>query len=145
MVFYFPLMCCEYRDVSLLKRFHPSQWATESCYYTFAGSKYGLCVQPSVMEMYVNDKIYDPCPSSRVVMYMVTSDASNYRRFNVIFQCHDEMILHRHARPLSLYPPMSYSREYYHSVTDGLKNTMLFIGTPLVVTCRRNFIHSWIY
>ena len=74
---------------------------------------------------------------------MVSADARNSRRFNVIFPCHAEGILHRHDRSLSLYPPMPYSWAYYHSVTGGLTKTMLLIGTPLVVTCWRNFIHSW--
>ena len=76
-------------------------------------------------------------------MYIVTADASNSRRSNVSFPCHTEGILHRQARPLSLYPPMPYSQAYEHSVTDGLTNTMLFIGTPLMVICWGNFIHIW--
>ena len=73
---------------------------------------------------------------------MVTADDRNYRRFNMILTCHAAGILHHHARPFSLYPPMTYSQAYDHSVTDGVTNTMLLIGTPLVVTCWRNFIHS---
>ena len=38
---------------------------------------------------------------------------------------------------------MPYSQASDHSVNDGLTKTMLFIGTPLVVTCWRNFIHGW--
>ena len=38
---------------------------------------------------------------------------------------------------------MSYFQASNHSVTVGLKNTMLYIGTPLVVTHWRNLIHSW--
>ena len=145
MMFSVPLMCCDYRYVLLLTRFHPSQRSTESCDSAFTGSKDSLCIQPSALEVSVNSKMGDPCISCRMVMYMDTANARNSRRFNESFLYHSEGILHRHARPLSLYPPISYSREYYHSVIDGLKNTMLFIGTPLVVTCRRNFIHSWIY
>ena len=59
------------------------------------------------------------------------------------FPWHAAGILHRHARPFSLYPPISYSQASDHSVTDGLKNNMLLIGTPLVVTRWKNFIHSW--
>ena len=59
------------------------------------------------------------------------------------FPCHASGIFHRHARPFSLYPPMPYSQAPDHSVTDGLTKTMLLIGNPLVVTCLRNFIHSW--
>ena len=74
---------------------------------------------------------------------MDIADARNSRRFNVSFPCHASGIFHRHARPFSLYPPMPYSQALDHSVTDGLKKTMLLIGTPLGVTCWRNFIHSW--
>ena len=74
---------------------------------------------------------------------MVTDDVRNSRRFNVSFPCHVSGIFHRHARPLSLYPPVTYSQASDYSVTDGLKKTMLLIGTPLVVTCWRSFIHNW--
>ena len=74
---------------------------------------------------------------------MVTADARNSRRFNVSFPCHASGIFHRHAMPFSLYPPMPYSQASYHTVTNGLTKTTLLIGTPLVVTCLRNFIHSW--
>ena len=40
---------------------------------------------------------------------------------------------------------MPYSQASDHRVTDGLTKNMLLIGTPLVVTCRSSFIHSWIY
>ena len=68
MMFYVPLMCCEYRDVSLLKRVHLSQQATESCDYKFTGSKYALYIQPSALELSVNAKMCDPCTSCRMVM-----------------------------------------------------------------------------
>ena len=58
------------------------------------------------------------------------------------FPYHVEGILRRHASPLLLYPPMPYSQASDHSVTDGLTETILLIGTPLVVTCWSNFIHS---
>ena len=74
---------------------------------------------------------------------MVTANARNSRRFNVSFPCQSEGIIHHYARPLSLYPPISYSQVSDHSVTGGLTNTMLLIGTPLVVTCWRYFIHSY--
>ena len=74
---------------------------------------------------------------------MFTSDARNSRRFNVIFPCHASGIFHCHARPFSLYPPMPYSQASDHSVIDGLTKTMFLIGTPLLVTCWRDFIHSW--
>ena len=68
MMFSVPLICCEYRDVSLLTRFHPSQRAVALCDSMFTGSKYALCIQPSVLEISVNDKIRDPYPSCRMVM-----------------------------------------------------------------------------
>ena len=74
---------------------------------------------------------------------MVTADARNSRRLNVSFPCHASGILHRHTRPFSMYPLMPYSQTSDHSVTDGLKETILLIGNPLVVTCWKNFIHSW--
>ena len=37
MIFSVPLMCCEYRDVLLLTRVHPSQQVTESCDFAFTG------------------------------------------------------------------------------------------------------------
>ena len=76
---------------------------------------------------------------------MVTAEARNSRRFNVSFPCHATGILHFHARSFLLFPPMPYSQAPEHSVTDGLTNTMLLIGTPLVVIFCRNFIHSWRY
>ena len=74
---------------------------------------------------------------------MVTADASSSRMFNVTFPCHVLGIFHLHARPFSLYPYLPYSQASDHKVTDGLTKTVLLIGTPLVVTCWRNFIHSW--
>ena len=58
------------------------------------------------------------------------------------FPCHAERIIHRHVRLLLLNPSMPYSQA--SDVTDGLTNTMFLIGTPLVVTCWRIFIHIWI-
>ena len=57
MMFYVPLMCCEYRFVSLLTRFHPSQRTMVSCDYAVTESKDALCIQPSAMELYVNAKM----------------------------------------------------------------------------------------
>ena len=143
MIFSVPLMCCEYRDISLLTSVHPIQRATASWYSAFTVSKDVVCIHPSALELSVNDKMCDPCHICRMVMYMVTADASNYRRFNVSFPCHAAGIIHCHARPFSLYPPMPYSQASDHSVTDGLTKTMFLIGTPLVVTRCRNFVHSW--
>ena len=102
MMFSVCLMYCEYRDVSLLRSVHPSQQATVSCDYVFSGSNDALCIQTSALELSMNANICDPCPSFRMVMYMVTANARNSRRFDVSFPCHFELILHRHARPLSL-------------------------------------------
>ena len=122
---------------------HWSQRSTESCDSAFTGSKDYLCIQPSALEVSVNSKMCDPCISCRVVMYMFTAGARNDRSFNVNLTCHIEGTIHCHARPLLLYLSMPYSQVSDHSVTDGLTKTMLLIGTPLVVTCWRNFIHSW--
>ena len=68
MMFSVPLMCCEYRDVSLLTSVNPIQHATSSCDYAFTGSQYSLCIQLSGLELSVNANICDPCPICRVVM-----------------------------------------------------------------------------
>ena len=68
MMFYVPLMCCEYRDVLLLTRVHPGQRATASYDSMFTGSKYALCIHPNAPELSVNAKMWDPCPSCRMVM-----------------------------------------------------------------------------
>ena len=48
-MFSVPLMCCEYRDVSLLMSVHTSQLANASCDSAFTGSKDALCIQPSAL------------------------------------------------------------------------------------------------
>ena len=63
-----PLICCEYRDVSLLTSVHPSQRDTESCDYAFTGSNDALFIQPNELELYVNAKMCEPCPIFRMVM-----------------------------------------------------------------------------
>ena len=68
MMFSIPLLCCEYRDVLLLTRVHPSQRYAASCDSAFTGSKDSLCIQPSVLELSVNAKICEPCPSCMMVM-----------------------------------------------------------------------------
>ena len=68
MMFSVPLVCCEYRDVSLLTSVRPSQRATASCDSAFTGSKYALCIHPSALELSVNYKMCDPCPICRMVM-----------------------------------------------------------------------------
>ena len=49
MIFSVPLMCCDYRDVSLLTSVHPSQRATASFDSAFTGSKDALYIQPSAL------------------------------------------------------------------------------------------------
>ena len=61
MMFSVPLMCCEYRDVSLMTRFHPIHHATVSWDSSFTGSKDALCIHPSALELSVNAKMCDPC------------------------------------------------------------------------------------
>ena len=68
MMFSVPLMCCEYRDISLLTSVHPSQRATTSCDSAFTGSKEALCIQPSALELSMNDNMYDPYTIFRMVM-----------------------------------------------------------------------------
>ena len=68
MMFSVTLICCDYRDVSLLTSVHPSQRATASCDSAFTGSKDALCIQPSVLELSVNAKMCDPCPICKMVM-----------------------------------------------------------------------------
>ena len=48
----------------------------------------------------------------------------------------------RHAMPLSFYPPITYSQASDHSVTVGVVNTMLLIGTPVSATHWRIFIQK---
>ena len=68
MMFSVPLMCFEYRDVLLLTRVQPIQRATSSCDYAFTGSKDALCIQTSAMELYVDSKMCETCPSFRMAM-----------------------------------------------------------------------------
>ena len=68
MMFSVPLMCCEYRDVSLLTSAHPSQCATALCDFAFTGSKDALCIQPSVLELSMNANMCEPCPICRMFM-----------------------------------------------------------------------------
>ena len=68
MMFYVPLMCCEYRDVLLLTRVHPIQRATALYDSTLTGSKYALCIHTNAPELSVNSKMCDPCPSCRMAI-----------------------------------------------------------------------------
>ena len=129
-MFSVPLMYCEYRDVSLLTSVHPSQHDTALCDSAFTGSNYALCIQKNALELSVNTKMCDPCPICSMVMYMVTADARNYRRFNMSLPCHAEGIFHPHDRPLFLYPLMPHSQASDHIVNDGLKILCCWLGTP---------------
>ena len=102
MMFYDTLMCCEYRDVSLLTRVQPSQRAMASCDYSLTGSKYAFRIQPSAMDLSMNDKICEPCTSCRIVMYIDIDNARNYNKFDVNPLCHYYGILHHHAKLLWL-------------------------------------------
>ena len=68
MFFSVPLIYCEYRDVLLLTSVRPSQQAAASCDSLFTGSKDALCIQPSLLELSVNVKMFEPCPSCSMVM-----------------------------------------------------------------------------
>ena len=68
MLFSVPLMCCEYRDVSLLTSVHPIQSDTAWWDSVLTGSKDALCIQPSAFGMSVNAKMCDPCTICRMVM-----------------------------------------------------------------------------
>ena len=60
MIFSVPLMCCEYRDVSLLTSVHPSHRATASWDSAFTGSKDALCIHNSTLELSMNARMCDP-------------------------------------------------------------------------------------
>ena len=68
MMFSVPLMCCKYRNISLLTSVHSIQRANSSCDSEFTGSKNYLCIQPSVLELSVNDNMCDPCTICRMLM-----------------------------------------------------------------------------
>ena len=78
-------------------------------------------------------------------MYIDIVDARNSNRFSVSSLFHYYGILHLHAKPFSLEPPMPYSQASDHSVTVDLTMTMLLIGTPLVDKRWRDLIHGWGY
>ena len=68
MMFSVPLMCCVYRDVSLMNSVHLSQRATAPYDSEFTGSKDALCIQTSAPELSVNANMCDPCPICRMIM-----------------------------------------------------------------------------
>ena len=125
-----------------MTRVQSSQQATVSCDSLLTGLKGNLCIHPSTLELSVNARMCKPCPNCWIVMYIDIADNGNSNRFSVIFLCHSDGIIHSHAKPLSLQPPMKYLHAPYHSFNVGLTNTMLLIGTPLVAICRSNSIHS---
>ena len=71
-----------------------------------------------------------------------TAKARKSRRFSVSTLCHSGGMYQRHAMPLLLYPPIPHWQASDHSVTVGVVNTMLFIGTPVYATNWRIFIQS---
>ena len=102
MIFSIPLMCYEYRDVSLLKRVQTTHQATALCDFTFTGSKDALCIHPSALELSVNTNMCEPCPRCRIVMYIDISDARNSNRSSASFMFRYDVILHLRAKPLLL-------------------------------------------
>ena len=68
MMFYFTLMCWDYRDTSLLMMVHPIHWKTTSWGYSSTGSNDALCIHPRELELSVNDRMWDPCTSCWMVM-----------------------------------------------------------------------------
>ena len=142
-MFSFPFICCEYMNVQLLKRVHPSKRAAAFCYSSFTVSKDALCIQLSELELYLKDKMCKPCISYRMVMYIDITDTRDPNRFIVSLPCHSDGILHFHDNLLLLQLPIKYSQASDHSVTVALKKTVLLIGTPLEDTHWRNLIHVW--
>ena len=61
-------MCCEDKGVLLLTRVQLILKDMSSCDSAFTGSKYALCIQPSVLELPVKAKMCESCPSCRMVM-----------------------------------------------------------------------------
>ena len=89
--------------------------------------------------------IWDPCLSLCMVVYIDIAEARNSIRLSVRTPCYSGGIFQRHAMHLSLHPLIPYPQALDHSVTVGVVNTILFIGTPLYVTHCRIFIQSWRY
>ena len=102
MMFYVPLMCCEYRDVSLLTRVQSSQQGTASCDSAYTESKDAFSIQPSAMELSMNDKMCAPCVSWLIVMYIGIDDARDYNRFSVSYPCHYYGFINCHAKTFFL-------------------------------------------
>ena len=102
MMFSVPLICFEYRDVSLLMRTQPIHRATALYSSSFTRSKDALCIQSSALELSVNAKMCGPCTSFRIVVYIDIDGASNSNRLSVIYLFRSYGIIHRHGNPLLL-------------------------------------------
>ena len=68
MMFCFPLMCCEFRDILLLMRVQLIQRDMALCDSASNESKDALCIQLSVVEIPVNAKMFEPCTSCMIVV-----------------------------------------------------------------------------
>ena len=83
-------------------RVQPSQRDIASFESAFNVSKDYVCIQPSALELSMNAKMCEPCPSCRIVMYICIYDAGNSKSFSVSFLFRYDGIFHRHANPLPL-------------------------------------------
>ena len=148
----FPLMCWEWRDSPLLTSVQPRHRATVSWPPELTGPKYDLCIQRRALELSVKARMWDLCTSCWIVMYIENDKARNSRRFNVSISCHLGGMYQRHAMPLSFHPLIQYLQASDHSLTFGVVNMMLFIGTPISAThcmifiqrCRSCLYQDWI-
>ena len=109
-----PLMRCEYIDVSLLMRVYTSHWATMSWGSSLNGSKYAFFIHPRALGISVNNRIWNPCPSCCMFIYLYVAEANIYKRFSVRTSCHIGGMHQRFAIPLSLYPPIPYLQALEH-------------------------------
>ena len=101
-IFYVPLMCCEYRDALLLTIFQLIHQDMVSYNSVFTGSKDALCIQPSELDLSVYYNICEPFPSFCIVMYIDSVRARNSNRFSVSFMCHSGGIFCYHANQFLL-------------------------------------------
>ena len=106
-MFLIPLMCWEYRDTLLMMRVHPSHRKTMSWGSTSTGLNESLWIHPRELELSVKARMWDPCPSFWMVMYIDLAEASNWIRFNVRTPCHFGGC----ARPI---PWLYYCILWYH-------------------------------
>ena len=117
--------------------------ATMSWPPSFTGSNDAFCIQPRTVELSVKARMWAPCTSFWIVMYIDTPEARNYSRFIVITLFHSRGIYQRYAMNLSFNPLIPYTQALDHSVTVGDVKTMLFIGTTFYVTHCRIFIQKF--